>query len=116
VTGLTLEELSSFSLRSTNPVTITTDCAVFAETEVIARVAEGNSREDIIAGAHQALAHKIKNLVDRITMMPDCVLIGGTGKDGGFVQKLTDVLGVPISVPSDPQLTAAVGAVLFHLS
>jgi len=115
VMGLTLEDLAPFSLRSANPVTITTDCAVFAETEVVARVAEGNSREDIVAGAHQALAHKVKNLVDRTGMTPACVLIGGTGKDEGFVAKLTDVLGVPIRLPQDPQLAAAIGAVLFHL-
>jgi (R)-2-hydroxyacyl-CoA dehydratese activating ATPase len=116
VMGLPVEGLGSFSLRAENPVTITTDCAVFAETEVISRVAEGNPREDIIAGAHNALAHKIKNMAGRIGLEPEIVLIGGTGKDAGFVKSLREVLGVQVTVPEEPRLAAAIGAILFHHS
>ncbi len=114
VMGLKSEDLGPFSLRAKKPVNITTDCAVFAETEVISRVAEGNSREDIIAGAHRALAFKVKSLIERIGLEPDVVLLGGTGKDEGFIKNLDDILGLGVKVPKDARLAAAIGAILFH--
>jgi (R)-2-hydroxyacyl-CoA dehydratese activating ATPase len=112
VLGLSMEDFAKYSLRAKNPVTITTDCAVFAETEVISRVAEGNAKEDIIAGVHQALAVNVKHLVERIGITQECVLIGGTGKDLGFIHKLNKELGLEVKVPEEPQMAAAIGAIL----
>ncbi len=56
-----LEDIGPFSLYAKNPVTFTTGCAVFGESEAISRVAEGVPKEDILAGVHH-IAQGVKNL------------------------------------------------------
>jgi predicted CoA-substrate-specific enzyme activase len=105
-----LEDIGPLSLKSENPVEFSTNCAVFAESETISRIAEGAHAEDILAGVHRAMASKVAMLVKRIKMVPDVVLTGGGGEDAGLVQAISDVLGVKILVPDIPRLTAAFGA------
>jgi predicted CoA-substrate-specific enzyme activase len=107
-----LEEIGPLSLKSKNRVNFNTGCAVFAETEAVSRVAEGEAVEDILAGVHYALAAKVQNLVERMGIEMDCALIGGGAKDIGLVRSIEEVLGVGLLVPGEPQLIAALGAAL----
>ncbi|GAJ02713.1 unnamed protein product, partial [marine sediment metagenome] len=66
VLRIDLKDIGPLSLQSKNPVTFTTGCAVFGESEAVSRVAEGFSKEDILAGVHKALADKISTLIDRV--------------------------------------------------
>jgi len=116
VMGVNMEDLGPLSLNAQRIVDITTDCAVFAETEVISRISEGIPKEDILAGVHKALALTISSLVQRVGLEEECALIGGGGKDIGFVKRLVETLGVDIRIPEEPQLTTACGAILFHRS
>lgn len=113
VLGLPLEELGPLSLQARKVVKFTTSCAVFAESEVISRIAEGETKEDILAGVHAAIATKIANLVERARMEKDCVLTGGGAKDQGLVKSIQETIACPLLVPSEPQGTAALGAALF---
>jgi predicted CoA-substrate-specific enzyme activase len=113
VLQINLEDLGPLSLRSKKAIDFTTDCAVFAETEVISRISEGTPKEDIVAGVHKAMALKIAGLADRVRLEEECALIGGGAKDNGLVKSLSETLGVEIKVPDEPQLTAALGAILF---
>lgn len=116
VMGINLEDLGPLSLNARKVVDITTDCAVFAETEVISRISEGTPKEDILAGVHKALALTISSLVQRVGLEEECALIGGGGKNIGFVKRLVETLGVDIKIPEEPQFTTACGAILFHRS
>ena len=69
-----LEDIGPLSLRSQKPVEFSTNCAVFAESETISRIAEGARAEDILAGVHRAMAAKVAMLVKRVKMEPDVVL------------------------------------------
>jgi predicted CoA-substrate-specific enzyme activase len=109
---MSIEEIGEVSLRSVSPVDFTTGCAVFAESEVVSRIAEGALPEDILAGVHKAMASKIANLVTRIGLVPDCVVTGGGAKDAGLVKTLAAELGSEILTPEAPQITAALGAAL----
>ena len=93
ILGIGIDELGPLSLNSRNPITLTSDCAVFAETEVISRISEGSSREDIVAGVHRMLALRVKSLVDRLALTTDCVLIGGGTRDGGLLKSMAEALG-----------------------
>ncbi|MBN2568822.1 MAG: hypothetical protein JXB42_05285 [Deltaproteobacteria bacterium] len=113
ILGVGIEKLGGLSLGSDNPVTLTSDCAVFAETEVISRISEGNSREDIVAGVHRILADRIKSLVDRVGLTQDCVLIGGGARDAGLLKRLDEILDCEIKVIDKPQFESAIGAVIY---
>lgn len=112
VLQIDLKEIGQLSLKSKNKLDFNTGCAVFAESEAISRIAEGASKEDILAGVHRALAAKVQNLVERVGLEPDCALIGGGAKDIGLVRSIEEGLGLSLLVPEEPQIVAALGAAL----
>jgi predicted CoA-substrate-specific enzyme activase len=105
-----LEDIGSLSLKSTTPVEFSTNCAVFAESETVSRIAEGARAGDILAGVHRAMASKVAMLVKRVKMEPDIVLTGGGGEDAGLVQAINTALDIHVLVPDLPRFTAAFGA------
>ena len=112
VLQIKIDEIGPLSLKSEKPVSFTTSCAVFGESEAVSRVAEGTPKEDILAGVHQALATKISTLTDRIGMEPPCAIIGGGALDVGLVKRTEDILGVKLYRPEHPQIVTAYGAAL----
>ncbi len=107
-----LEDIGPLSLTSCAPVEFSTNCAVFAESETLSRIAEGARKEDILAGVHSAMACKVAMLVKRVGMEADVVLTGGGGEDIGLVKAVRKALNIDVQVPREPRLTAAVGAAL----
>ena len=107
-----LEEIGALSLKSDRPVVFTTACAVFGESEAVSRVAEGVSKEDILAGVHKALADKIASLVERVGMEPECGMCGGGALSAGLVEWVQRRLGVKLLVPPEPQFVTALGAAI----
>ncbi|MDA8138610.1 MAG: acyl-CoA dehydratase activase [Desulfobacteraceae bacterium] len=105
-----IEEIGPLSMQSQNPVEFSTNCAVFAESETISRIAEGAQPADILAGVHRAMAAKVKMLAKRVKLEPEVVLTGGGGEDAGLVEAVGNALGQKILVPETPRLTAAYGA------
>lgn len=105
-----IEEIGPLSLQSCSPVEFSTNCAVFAESETISRIAEGAKPADILAGVHRAMAAKVKMLVKRVSLTPDVVLTGGGGEDPGLVAAVGNAVDLTLLVPDNPRLTAALGA------
>jgi len=112
VLRIDLEDVGRFSLRSKNPITFTTGCAVFGESEAISRVAEGIPKEDILAGVHKALANKLSALTDRIGLEQDCAISGGGALDIGLIKSIEEKLGIRLLVPAQPQVITALGAAI----
>jgi len=112
VLHIDLEDIGELSLKSQSRVDFNTGCAVFAESEAISRIAEGTSKEDILAGLHRTLAAKIQTMVQRMGIEPDCALVGGGAKDIGLVRSIEERLGRSLLVPEEPQIVAALGAAL----
>lgn len=105
-----VSEIGELSLKSGQPVTFSTNCAVFAESETISRIAEGAKKEDILAGIHKALAAKIVAMVERAGLEKELVVAGGGAKDIGLVRSIGQAIGVDLLVPPEPQIVAALGA------
>ncbi|MBI4287228.1 MAG: 2-hydroxyglutaryl-CoA dehydratase [Chloroflexi bacterium] len=107
-----LEEFAVLSARSREVVQFTTSCAVFAESEAISRIAEGASKEDIMAGVHDSMAVKVVSLVQRVRLEKEVAFTGGGARDQGLVKAIESRLGEKLLVPPDPLLTGALGAAL----
>ncbi len=112
VLRIDLKDIGPLSLQSKNPVTFTTGCAVFGESEAVSRVAEGISKEDILAGVHKALADKISALIDRVGLEEQCAISGGGGLNIGLIKSVEEKLGLKLLVPPEPQIIAALGAAI----
>ncbi len=91
---LTTEQLGNEALKATKPADVSSQCVVFAESEVISLKAKGVKRADIAAGIHIATARRVKN----VTGVQTCALpICGVSNNAGMVKALEQVLGHPFS-------------------
>jgi len=110
--GIAIEDLSELALKSTQPAQISNICTVFAEQEVVSRLAEGVPLTDLVAGILESLASRISRMVNRLKVANEVVVTGGGAKNPALVEALSQKLGFATFVPDDPLLTGAVGAAL----
>jgi len=108
-----LENMGEISMSSKNPVKISNQCVVFAETEVISLVNDGYKISDVVGGLHKAMANRVSSLARGIGIEQDVTMSGGVAKNIGMYTALEEALGVPIKkIEVDPQIVGALGAAL----
>ncbi len=111
--GIRLEDMGEISSRSQNPIAISNQCVVFAETEIISLINAGKELPDIVSGLHRALAHRVASLAHGVELDREITMTGGVAKNRGMFQALQEALGVHITpINSDPQIIGALGAAL----
>lgn len=108
----TLEAVGDLSLHGEAPVTISSVCAVLAESEIINHVSQGESTENILRGVHNSLAERAVLLLKRVGIEPEVTLVGGMGRQAGMVRALEELLGLRINVAPEPEMANALGAAL----
>jgi predicted CoA-substrate-specific enzyme activase len=108
-----IEELGVLALKSKAPASISSMCTVFAESEVISLRAKEHSKEDIAAGLVQSIAQRVAVMAKRVGLKGNIVFVGGVAKNAGIKAALEKELGVELRVPSEPQITGALGAALY---
>ena len=107
-----LSELGPLSLDSSKRLVLTTTCAVFAESEIVAEIHRGSSKEDILWGVHESLAAKIASVGKRIGVKAELVFTGGVALNSGVVRALEKQLDIGIRVPENPGIAGALGAAI----
>jgi predicted CoA-substrate-specific enzyme activase len=110
-----LDQMGEQSLRARNPVAISSMCTVFAESEVVSRIAEGHSKEDIVGGIHNAISDRLIGLLQRVGMEEEVTMSGGVAKNVGVVKALQGKLGTEFNIAFEPQIVGAIGAALIAL-
>ena len=110
--GIQIEDMGGLALQSESPVQISNICTIFAEQEVVNKLAEGVPLKDLVAGVLESLANRISRMVKRLNVEEAVIITGGVAKNAGLVKALSDKLGCRVSVPSEPLLTGAVGAAI----
>ncbi|GAA0284108.1 acyl-CoA dehydratase activase [Rhodovulum strictum] len=106
-----LDELGDRALEAEAAADISSQCVVFAESEVISLKVRGVQREAIAAGIHYASARRVRNLVRRVGLDPEIVFSGGVSNNKGMKRALEDVIGAPISATKlDTTYAGALGA------
>ncbi len=110
-----LGELGPLALTARNPVTITTTCTVFAESEILGWLARGRKIEDILMGVHAAIAARSLSLLRRVGIEPELTFTGGVSRNVAMVQLIREMSGVPVNVSEESHYCGAIGAALFAL-
>jgi predicted CoA-substrate-specific enzyme activase len=115
--GVDPVDIGSLAMASQDPVTISSVCAVFAESEVINHLTAGTQPEDIMYGAVLSLAGKARQLMKRVGMEPEFTFCGGMSRNQAFVKALKQALAAPINVPDGEMghFNGALGAGLLAL-
>ncbi|MBM4263631.1 MAG: 2-hydroxyglutaryl-CoA dehydratase [Deltaproteobacteria bacterium] len=110
-----IETVGELSLQSTKPQTISSVCAVLAESEIINHVSSGESVEKILRGVHNSLASRALALLKRAGMEDEVTFVGGVARQKGMVKALEETLKRKINVSDQPQMIGALGAALLAL-
>jgi len=117
VLDIAVEDLGKFSARATSPVTLASNCTVWAQADVIKFINSGCPLADIGAGINTAMAKRVAVLANSVKPENDIIMTGGVAKNKGVVSTLEKLLGRQIkkSRKADPQIAGAIGAALFAL-
>ncbi|MCX8111421.1 MAG: acyl-CoA dehydratase activase [Syntrophorhabdaceae bacterium] len=111
-----LDKIGDISLQHKKEVTISSICTVFAESEVISLVSEGEALEDILYGIHKAISDRTMGLITRLGgAQPDIIMTGGVAKNIGVVKALEKALNTQIKIYVEPQIVGALGAAILAL-
>jgi benzoyl-CoA reductase subunit D len=110
---VTLEEMGLLCLQSDKEIPMNAQCAIFAESEVVGLIHAKTHKPDISKAIHDAMASRIVSMIRRVGVNADVVLIGGVGRNPGFLDAMKRELKMEnIYVPDEPEYGAAVGAAL----
>jgi benzoyl-CoA reductase subunit D len=106
-----LTELGALALQSEREIPMNAQCAIFAESEVVGLIHTKTSKEDISRAIHEAMANRIVSMIRRIGVNQDVIMIGGMGRNPGFVTAVKKQLGIEdLLIPEEPEYGMAAGA------
>lgn len=110
-----IDDMGPLALEATRKLTVSSMCATFAETEVIALLAEGTPKVEVLGGVHAAMAKRTIGLVARVGKRDPIVMTGGVARNPAAVRHIEEALGTKLILPERPQIAGALGAALFAL-
>lgn len=118
--GITLEQMGKYALTAKNPAAISSQCVVFAESEMISLRAKGARANDndaianIAAGIHYSAARRVNNLLGRVGNEPELIFTGGVSNNPGMRHVLEELIGTPfIQTDFNMIYAGALGAAVY---
>ncbi len=108
--GVTQDELSELA-RKGKPITISSMCTVFAESEVISLIGKGTPREDIAYGVIESVVTKVVQLVSQVPG-EQYFLTGGLCEDIYVLERLEKALHAPVISKEIARYAGAIGAAI----
>ena len=108
-----VDELGEYHFRAAGtPLSVSSTCAVFAESEIIGLLGNNHSVEDIVCGVHYSIAKRIVKLVKRVGVKEGIYFDGGPALNAGLVNAIENEIGKKIFIPAYPQVTTSYGAAI----
>ena len=114
--SVVLDKMGDISAPSENSVEVSSQCTVFAESEVISLLTAGSKREDIIAAIHRSIIRRIMAMIGQLGKKEKVTMTGGVTKNSGVLRELEKSLDTTLLISEEPQVAGALGAALIALS
>ena len=116
--GIALEEVGPMSLEAKEPETVSSICAVLAETDVINMVSRGIKPADILKGIHLSMAGRYVKLLRAMGVTDHVALTGGLAADAGLAEAMRekareDGLDMHVETHAHSVHAGAIGAALW---
>jgi predicted CoA-substrate-specific enzyme activase len=111
--GVPKDNMDKLARKADKNIALNSFCTVFASTEILARIREGETVENMVRGAFNSIAQRVIEL--GITGREDVLIVmtGGVVEYNPFIVELMEEkIGVKIKVPPKPQTIGAFGAAL----
>lgn len=109
--GLSLKEIDQLAMTSTADTVVNSYCTVFAGTEVIERIKEGQPREDIAMGLFRSIASRVREMMN-LQDGPVAVTGGVVAHCLAMKRALEEILETDVLLPPLPQHAGAYGGAL----
>ncbi|HEY3347515.1 MAG TPA: acyl-CoA dehydratase activase [Nitrospirota bacterium] len=108
ILAMPLDELSR---HFTNPVRLSATCAIFGESEIIQKVAEGVPAEEIAAGVNLTI---VKRVLPMLARYPDgpVVFSGGVARNTAVARLIQETTGRKVVTLPEPTFNGALGCAL----
>ncbi len=107
-----LDEIGPRVAQATRAVPVSSTCTVFAESEVVSLVAQGEDVNNIVKGILQSLASRVTALAGALPKDLELMMSGGVALNPAMVAALSEGARRPLTVLPEPQLVGALGAAL----
>lgn len=116
VLDMSVEDLDRVDAMADHAANISNTCTVFAESEVISKLASGETIANIVAGIHASVARRVAALAFRNGLENPIAMSGGVALNKGVVRALERELNQKIACDENCQFAGAVGAavIAFH--
>jgi activator of 2-hydroxyglutaryl-CoA dehydratase len=113
-----LDEMGEYGKSYTEKISISNQCVIFAETEVVSLINEGKEVADILNALHCSLGKRVASQARSLIIEEDVIMTGGVAKNIGVFDALSQGLGVRVKPLQgiDPQINGALGAALVAAS
>ncbi len=108
-----LDDLDQLASEADKDIPISSVCTVFAESEVISRLAAGESRMNVARGAHNAVARRVAGMYSRVNGEAPVVMTGGVALNDDLVRGLSEELKTKVIPMKYCQGAGAIGAAVF---
>ena len=112
VLSIDYDEMTRLALQSATDVTIQSTCAVFAESEIISLVHDGQKPADIMRGVFKGMAGRIYPHLLELGIEEDITVVGGVAHSRAMISALEEMAGYTIHVPEQPDIVGALGAAM----
>ena len=111
VLELSLDEMSSYS---ENPIELNSTCAVFSESELIGKIAEGVSIESLCAGVNYSLYKRLHPMLSKFKGK-SLVLTGGVANNAAIKEYVKRDYA-EIAAVTEPQFNGAIGCCYYGIN
>ena len=109
--NIPIREMNDIAIKSTKDTPLSSFCTVFASTEILTRIKEGENMGDMTKSAFESI---VRRVIEMDTLENTIVMTGGVVAYNNIILKiLTKYVEREILTPPHPQLNGAIGAALF---
>jgi len=109
--NIPMKEINTLAAKSDKETALSSFCTVFASTEIITRIKEGEKIEDMVKSAFESI---VRRVIEMDTLVGTVVATGGVVSYNDIILKILEKqVGSEILIPPNPQLCGAIGAALF---
>ncbi|MGB7055297.1 MAG: acyl-CoA dehydratase activase [bacterium] len=113
ILGVELNDFGDLALNAKSPINLGERCTVFINSEVIHHQKDTNERENLLAGLGYSIVYNYLNRVVGDKKIGDTIYLqGGVAANRAVVSAFQQVLKKDVTVPSNYDVTGAIGIAL----
>jgi predicted CoA-substrate-specific enzyme activase len=109
--NISISEMNKLAYKSSKESALSSYCTVFASTEILTRIKEGEKIEDMIKSVFESI---VKRVIEMDILTDVVIITGGVIAYNDIILKILEkYIGRKIFTPPNPQFSGAFGASLF---